>query len=181
MLSGQTPRPVLRMISGTNAWGGMSSAGRRALPLWMTAETARRCGMSLTFPTPAPGVRAVRPGCGRWKNRTCRQCPLHWSSPMRSPATAALWSSWRSSPQPCPPSIGVTTGKTFSTSLTDRSWRRMMTIPLASNFALPPPSAWPTPCYPAAALPRRKFCTMRISCPSSTSTPRRPSEPWGLR
>ena len=95
--------------------------------------------------------------------------------------TAALWSSWRSSPRPCPPSIGMTTGRTFSTSLTVRSWRRMMTIPSASNFALPPPSAWPTPCYPAAALPRRKSCTMRTSCPSSTSTPRRPLEPWGLR
>ena len=181
MPSGRTLRPVRRMASGTAAWGGTSNAVRGELPLWMTAETDRRCGMSLTSPTPAPGGRAVRPGCGRWKNRTCRLLPQPWNRPMRSPATAALWNSWRLSPRPCPPSIGTTTGRTCSTSLTVRFWRRMMTIPLASNFALPPPSAWPIPCYPAAALPRRKSCTMRTSCPSSTSIPRRPSEPWGQR
>ena len=181
MPSGQTPRPAQRMIFGTTAWGGMSNAGRGVLPLWTTAETARRCGMSLTSPTPAPGGRAVRPGCGRWKNSTCRPWPRRWSRVMRSPARAAWWSSWRSSPQLCPPSTGTTTGRTFLTSLTVRFWRRMMTIPSASNFALSPPSAWPTPCYPAAASPRRKSCTMRTSCPSSTSTPRRPLEPWGRR
>ena len=147
--------------------------GARHCSLWTTAETDRHCGMSLTSPTPVPGgEERAHPGCGRWKEPHLPAVTAALEQSYEIPGDAGLVEQLEIiARDPVRPVLERPPGRMSSTSLTDRSWRRMMTIPSASNFALSPPSAWPTPCYPAAALPRRKSCTMRTSCPSSTSTP----------
>ena len=148
MPSGPMPPPAPGTTPGKNGRAGMCAGVPLASASSTSMAAGRSCGMCTMWLIQAAGRRRA-PSYGNTGQNTPGWCRQRWRGGLRYHLeTTACRSSLNISPLSLRRTIGTSTRRTSSTSLTAVFWRSMMHITSVCSSKTPQPSAWPAPSCP---------------------------------